>query len=163
MRIAFVATFALLGVLSTGMLCNAQELERKADGWKSVELCSMSFSVPDSLVDKKARGIDSCIAVLSDDAVSLSLDYGLYSGVSRYDHYLNFTEKRMVIDGKKGSFSTYRDSTMDPEKSWVGRLFVVVEPPKDGWPETAMNMFVVVKSKAELSVAEKIVRSIKFK
>jgi hypothetical protein len=162
MRSVSGLTLALLGVLLTATATMAQASGTKNDGWKSVKFCSMIFSVPETLKDNKAQGIDSCVASLSDKSVSLSIDYGLYSGVSRYDHYLDYEERDIVIGGRKGSIATYRDSTTAPEKSWVGRLFIVVEPPKDGWPAVATNMFVVVGSKAELSIAERIIRSIKF-
>jgi len=113
--------------------------------------------------DQKARGIDSCIAVLKGEELTLSLDFGMYSGVSRYDHYLDFEEKAIVIGRKKGTVATYRDSTMNPEQSWVARIFVVVEPPRDGWGEVATNMFVVVKERKDIAAAERIFNSIKFK
>lgn len=162
MRTVSGLTLALLGALLTATATMAQASGTKNDGWKSVKFCSMTFSVPKTLKDNKAQGIDSCVASLSDSDVSLSIDYGWYSGVSRYDNYVEFKEKEILVDGRKGTFATYRDTERSPENSWVGRLFVVIEPRTGHGPEVATNMFVVVRSKAELSIAERIVRSIKF-
>jgi hypothetical protein len=162
MRIASVVIYPVFVVFLTTLATVAQGSLVKVDAWKSVTFCSMTFSVPKTLKDKEARGIDSCVAALSDDAISLSIDSGWYSGVSRYDDYLEFKEKKIVIDGKKGTLATYRDSTMAPEQSWVARLFVVIERSRARSPEVATNMYVVVGSKEELATAERIIRSIKF-
>jgi len=122
----------------------------------------MTFRVPSFLKDQKTRGIDSCVAVLEDERMSLSLDYGLYSGVSKYDHYIDFKQNEIVIDGKKGTIATYRDSTMDSEQSWVARIFVKIVPRRNGWGSVALNMFIVVGDRGELATAEKVFRSIRF-
>src|SRR5687768_16422084 len=160
-----VRTICLLLVI-TASFCSAITRSQNvvtSREWRTISVCELTFRVPVFLKDQKARGIDSCVAVLNDEEMGLSLDYGLYSGVSKYDHYIDFKEKEIVIDGKKGTIATFRYSTMDPEHSWVARIFVNVEPPKDGWGSVALNMFVVVKDPGEFANAEKIFRSIKFR
>ena len=131
--------------------------------WKPLSVCGMTFKVPAYLEDRKAHGIDSCVAVFDSKSMSLSLDYGLYSGVSRQDEYLDFDEKQIIIDGKKGTIATYRDANMRPEQNWVARIFVNVEKARKPWGKIAFNMFIVVRNRAAFTTAEQIFHSIKFR
>jgi hypothetical protein len=156
-------TLFLFGILcAVDSIVPAQEING-SKGWKIVDFCGMSFSVPESLQNEKVQGIDSCVATLTDKRTILTLDYGWYSGVSKYAHFLEFDEKPIEIGKKKGTIATYRDPRMAPEHSWVSRIFVVVTPSINGSPEVAMNMFVVVGDKTDFQIAEVIFRSIKFK
>src|SRR5678816_3581623 len=103
--------FLLLIAQSLFSIIQAQNVRTSVD-WKLLSMCGMTFKVPAYLEDQKARGTDSCVAIFDSKSMSLSLDYGLYSGVSRQDEYLDLEEKQIIIDGKKGTIATYRDANM---------------------------------------------------
>lgn len=131
-------------------------------GWKKVGICEMNFIVPDTLTDEKARGIDSCIAKFRDGKMSVSLDYGHYSGISRDDSYLHFKEEKIQISGRQGRLATYRQPGAAVGHDWIARIYIKVARSENrGFGPLAMNMFVVVGSSDDLEIAKRILRSIR--
>jgi hypothetical protein len=118
--------------------------------------------VPKTLRNHKANGMDSCIGVFSNRRLSLALDFGWYSGVSRRDNHLDFKEVSAEIDGRKGQFATYRDTSITDAKKWVARIFAVVKPANGPESEIGVNMFVWVKSPKDFDTASRIFKSIRF-
>ena len=55
------------------LLCAAAS---KQDGWKKIENCSFSFSVPSSFRKTGARGEDSFVEEYVAERIKLSFDYG---------------------------------------------------------------------------------------
>jgi len=131
--------------------------------WKLISKCGLTFSIPSSLEAKEVHEIDSCLGVYETEDLSVSFDYGLYSGVSNLPHYLNLKEEPILIDRRPGQFASYQDTTMDPSCNRVARLFVVTKPPKGVWGVTALNMFVVGRDEKSTSIARKIFASIRIK
>ena len=154
-----------IGVL-VFILCNivlgvgAQQKE-KPSGWREISVCDMTFLLPKTLKKHSRGGIDSCVAVFSDKHPSVSLDYGLYSGVGRYDNYLDFKEESFQVDGRPGTLATYVDKLN--RKNRVARIFVVLVPRSlQNLDETSMNMFVVGSGVKTVETARTIFGSIKF-
>jgi hypothetical protein len=125
-------------------------------GWKEVDKCGLRFRVPESMTDEKREGIDSCVAVYSNDRLVLSIDYGWYSGVGKFDSYQNYKEQKIVIDGKPGELATYQDSRGRKDRSLVARIYVSIEPP------LAVNMFIYYGDPKDLEKARAIFQSIRF-
>ncbi len=48
-------------------------------GWKLIDLDSFSFLLPESMEDKKARGIDSAVWRFEDTEMELHIDSGMYT------------------------------------------------------------------------------------
>lgn len=135
---------------------------RKSSDLKEIRICGLIFLVPRNMKDSHVRGIDSCVGSFESDDVSLSLDYGVYSGVTRDERYTDFNESEIRIDGKKGRLWTYRNPRMELSRNWVACIYVVVAPRDKNWPETALNMFVTVRNQQSLNIAKNIFQSIRF-
>jgi len=86
----------------------------------------------------------------------LSIDYGWYSGVHKFDSYLNYKEQKILIDGKPGELATYRDGLANKDQSLVARIYVSIEPP------LAVNMIIYYGDPKDLEIARSIFQSIRF-
>ena len=157
----FKALLGTLIIIAMGYCSAYGQQSSEVNTWKAVHKCGLSFSIPANMTDLNAKGIDSCLGSFGSDDIYLSLDYGLYSGISRYETYQEFNETPIRVDGKKGRYLTYKDSLMDPAHSWVGCIYIPVAARTKHWPETAFNMFATVKDQESLNIAKKIFQSIR--
>lgn len=150
----------LLSVLIVSLVMHlcvfVQETAATQPGWKVVSVCGLTFSVPNDLEDQKSKGVDSCIASYAGKEITISLDYGWYSRVSRQDEYKHYADRPINIDGRKGRISTYKYGSR-----WVARIFVAMSPNKNGPTEVAFNMHVTGSNRKVLTTARKIFSSIK--
>ena len=83
-------------------------------GWKKINLDHFVFFGPRDLQDQKAHGIDSAVWVFSNESMTVSLDYGVYSnGLTTYSNQLEYREEWLNIGGRKAKVVTFRrDETL---------------------------------------------------
>ncbi len=138
-------------------------------GWKSVDLGYFSFILPESMEDKKARGIDSQVWRFEDDEIKLQIDRGMYEVDFAYGGAGFKKETKWIeLDGVKGKFFT-----IDYTKSFRSKDHELSETQKEKpflqaivfyEDENSYSSFWVTYKKTEQKdIAEKILYSIKFK
>src|SRR5262245_23465567 len=118
-----ILSFALI-VSVAGWLFLSHSQETKSpqpiipNGWKRLELDDFSFYIPPDLEDQKARGIDSAVWEFRNHAMSLSIDYGMYSNdLEFYKDQPDYHAEWLRIDGKKAKVATLRMSDKYPADS----------------------------------------------
>ncbi|MBA2737691.1 MAG: hypothetical protein H0U50_13005 [Pyrinomonadaceae bacterium] len=80
-------------------------------GWKLIDLDSFSFLLPESMKDKKARGIDSAVWWFEDAEMELHIDSGMYTNdFQNLKESYKVEEEQARIDGKNVKFFTWDEN-----------------------------------------------------
>lgn len=145
--------------------------------WKSVDLDDFSFLLPNSMQDKKARGIDSEVWHFEDDKMELWIDSGMYTNDFQdlKDSY-EFKEEKVKIDNKNVKFfswdsnkdisETYevnKDSSIKPHEIYEKHFSIGVYFQEGKRRYSGTNFVISTKTLEEQETAKKILQSIKFK
>ena len=146
-------------------------------GWKLVDLDRFSFLLPESMEDKKARGIDSNIWEFEDEEMSLSIDSGIYTNDFQdlKDSY-EVKEEKLKIDNKNVRFfiwddnkdisETYevnKDGSIKPHEVFEKHFSIGVYFQEGKRQHSGTNFVITTKTLEGQETAKKILRSIKFK
>ncbi len=68
-------------------------------GWQTVDTGKFTIALPSGWEYVPSRGIDSFVGEFVGDGVTLSFDYGWYSGIPEYNDASNVTITTETIDG----------------------------------------------------------------
>lgn len=138
------------------------------EGWKLVDLDNFSFILPESMEDKKMRGIDSQVWQFEDDKMTLSIDSGMYKVDFDFDAARFQTEKKWIeLDKVKGQFfsvdftkpTSAKIETSKTEKERPYLKAIMFYRGKNFYS----SFWVRYKKPEQSEIAEKILYSIKFK
>jgi hypothetical protein len=138
------------------------------EGWKLVDLDNFSFILPESMEDKKARGIDSQVWRFENSEMELTIDSGMYKVDFDYDAGRFQTEKKWIeLDKIKGQFfsidftkptsAKIENSETEKERPYLKAIMFY----RDKYSYS--SFWIRYKKTEQSEIAEKILYSIKFK
>lgn len=146
-------------------------------GWKLVDLDRFSFLLPESMEDKKARGIDSAVWQFEDEEITLSIDSGIYTNdFQDLKSSFEVKEEKVTIDGKNVKFfiwdenkdisETYevnKDGSTKPHEVFKKHFSIGVYFQEGKRRYTGTNFVITTKTLEGQETAKKVLQSIKFK
>lgn len=91
--------------------------ENIQESWQQINRCYFTFSAPKTLKDLSSNGIDSCVSQFEDKNIRILIDVGhIRSKFENENPLPNFNGEILEIDGQKGYFSTYGDTSKEVKK-----------------------------------------------
>ena len=146
-------------------------------GWKLVDLDNFSFLLPESMEDKKARGIDSAVWWFEDTEMELHIDSGMYTNdFQDLKNSYRVKEEQTVIDGKNVKFFIWdknknisdvyavnKDGSIKPHEIFEKHFSIGVYFQTSQRRYTGTNFLITTKTLKTQESAKKILYSIKFK
>lgn len=138
------------------------QAQKPPKGFENVRVCGIEMILPKDFKAQKTRSIDSCLAKYNGKTGGIWLDYGVYGGdPSLREEKAGSQREKITVDGKKGDL---RYSESSGRFRYEAEIYVQVrEPPADRrWGGVSLVMVISLPSKAEASLARKILESIRF-
>lgn len=146
-----------LGLVAITSLCTIVAFgESPRDDWNSIKNRDFSFSIPKALKKTDARGVDSFVEEYVGDGIELSFDYGAWS------NDFHDWPKETVYENVKVGEETARLGTAETSFGYSVAKFCTQIYFKDGHGHARLDMFAACRSKAEVEVAKKIFKTIRF-
>ncbi len=138
-----------------------------SNDWKLVDLDSFSFILPESMEDKKARGIDSSVWRFESDDIKLVIDSGMYKVTFPDAEDFESSTKQVVVDKIKGQYFAINyskpkslEAEIDEKDKQKPYLEAIVFKRNK---YLFSSFWVQYKNPNQKEIAEKILYSIKFK
>ena len=146
-------------------------------GWKLFDLDRFSFLLPESMEDKKARGIDSAVWHFEDKEMEIYIDSGMYTNdFQDLRESYEVKEEKVKIDGKNVKFfiwdenknisETYevnKDGSIKPHEVFEKRFSIGVYFQEGKSRYSGTNFVITTKTLEGQETAKKVLQSIKFK
>lgn len=121
-----IAVFFTILSLTTFGLGQDRPTKSVHSGWKEIQACDLTFTIPDALEQTTNMGIDSCVADFQSEFMWITIDAGIYgSPLNRAEWTLNFVKHQIRIGGKTGEFATYKDATNFQNGDFIAAIYVV--------------------------------------
>ena len=180
-----ISIILLVAVVGFGQKQSSKDSEGKSvitqsqipKGWKLIDLDRFSFLLPESMDDKKVKGIDSQIWRFEDDKISLSIEKGIYTNdFQNLKRSFEVQQEKVVIDGKNviffiwdrnkdisGAYMLNKDGSTIPHEVFEKHFAIGVYFQEGKRRYTGTNFVITTKTLEGQETAKKILYSIKFK
>jgi hypothetical protein len=159
-----VKTNLLIIILLAFPISTLAQTKHLPKNWKRIKICDFTFSAPQTFQDLKVKGIDSCVGSFQDEELSLTFDYGRYSGkFQKSESTFNFKQQPLLIGGRLGKFVTFESKPSETVKRYYAGIYVELGKKNRQIPMiTKFNMCISGRSEKVLETARQIFKTIKF-
>jgi hypothetical protein len=128
-------------------------------GWHRIDAGGFSLAVPDGFERVEVQGIDSNVGELRGPGTVLTWDLGWYSNPLADHGQTGFAAEPVTIDGRAGRLVTFAQQGAEAAGEHCAGLHF--QDLGDG--QTKLTVFARCNTPAERAIAERILRSLRFR